>query len=1288
MPSDSRLIKIADDAAELPENLLLAQSRGEVLFLAGAGVSRGAPACLPDFKTLARQLYEELDASVCPYLDDKSLPPDDLTPPQCAEVDRYHGGDFDVALGLLERRLDGPEATETSRVRNAVQQRLSAKTPTRLHRALSRLADRGNATAILTTNFDRLFERCTRRKNHPVPTYGLGGMPRPSIRADFSGIFHIHGVLPVRTDTSTDLVLTDRDFGEYYFRRRFIPDFLYDASRIYQLVLIGYSADDPPMQYLLNAIAADANRFHDIKRPYIFVPDSDARRISDLQGRGLDPITYRHTDDHAALTQTMTRWASISPRAESQRVVQAVVRRAVRNPAHAAPLAEVHLVSHLIKRGTSDEHWDLARIAGRMGHFSWLTTMLGAAIDRYPVDTVPRERAITDITTAFLSDRLSDADAVHWAATLDRPTILPHLPDIRRAVEAVLDRPSLEAPWSTAWGWIRDTWSARPGRDSLAAHRAAARLRAGDRSLDLANTLADLVKPPLVVRPVGHQFPRRKPKTVGDLLSISFDSLDFIESDKVDFCGVHEPTFLTALCHSLDSRLSWAVDMSRRFFKHQGWRAAASAFVVGLDASLPIRSLGTDPYGVGHGLGPLLEMLHRAVLRLADLDELQAAAMLRRWRHEPSFIHQRLWATLALNERVATGSEVGTFLQEIERHAFWDMEDFPEVSDLRAARFRHLPSRQQRDLLARIRVGPPRFPWLRHLSVEKFSEYQKRRTMRELRRILEGGGTLRKSDRDWMAKFEHIRPYPEKSTSNFDLGPAVSSGPEPDGKFDLLEETELLRPLEIALTEERGGRSSGEYGAAGAWVGEGRNWPRIIVALEETQDGGADYPHVWDCFGWKHRYPDMTDLDPEKLQQGKRVLELLDKRPLSSVGHDISGVSFWLSNWKPIVIATADAVQVALKYWPLAEDDTERDFISNGINWMRYDEGKRIHWDAEQLVSDALNTSAGRIAEVLAKALTRTGKYTPGERGVEVRRDIRKAIGPARGFSRNLSRYWLAFHVATLWTQQKDWTKRTIIDAMLSGGDYDLGLWMGFVLASSRQAFRETVEVLGDTIADRAKDPRLDTRTRRSLLVLVVRYFIFAFWNGWEPKLSESAARQMLRATDDESLAYVAHHAVLGFLDRGPSPEGVGDDRQRARAKRFRRAIEPLLSQIWPAERTVGQTALAKAMASVPAASGTAFSDSVKAVERFLVPFKVYSEQDYGFGEGNWGGSMEELIKTKDDAKALRHLLDRTVGEGEEARMPLDGDEILDRIRRVAPKLAKTPVFLRLKTLQRRLLSE
>ena len=48
--------------APIPERLLLAHARGEVLFIVGAGVSRDAG--LPDFRKLAVDVYEELDSAV------------------------------------------------------------------------------------------------------------------------------------------------------------------------------------------------------------------------------------------------------------------------------------------------------------------------------------------------------------------------------------------------------------------------------------------------------------------------------------------------------------------------------------------------------------------------------------------------------------------------------------------------------------------------------------------------------------------------------------------------------------------------------------------------------------------------------------------------------------------------------------------------------------------------------------------------------------------------------------------------------------------------------------------------------------------------------------------------------------------------------------------------------------------------------------------------------------------------------------------------------------------------
>jgi hypothetical protein len=62
-PSDSeREIAFGTNLPSIPERLLLAHARGEVLFICGAGVSM--PANLPDFRRLVIEVYEHLDTGV------------------------------------------------------------------------------------------------------------------------------------------------------------------------------------------------------------------------------------------------------------------------------------------------------------------------------------------------------------------------------------------------------------------------------------------------------------------------------------------------------------------------------------------------------------------------------------------------------------------------------------------------------------------------------------------------------------------------------------------------------------------------------------------------------------------------------------------------------------------------------------------------------------------------------------------------------------------------------------------------------------------------------------------------------------------------------------------------------------------------------------------------------------------------------------------------------------------------------------------------------------------------
>jgi hypothetical protein len=129
---------------------MLSHARGEVLFICGAGISR--PANLPDFRELVLDIYAVLDTGVHAVL--TGLPRAacnqwvancaGLTERQTAEVKRFIVGDYDIVLGMLERRLDD-QTRGDSRVRREVAKRLRAggSSPAPIHRTLMRLADRG-----------------------------------------------------------------------------------------------------------------------------------------------------------------------------------------------------------------------------------------------------------------------------------------------------------------------------------------------------------------------------------------------------------------------------------------------------------------------------------------------------------------------------------------------------------------------------------------------------------------------------------------------------------------------------------------------------------------------------------------------------------------------------------------------------------------------------------------------------------------------------------------------------------------------------------------------------------------------------------------------------------------------------------------------------------------------------------------------------------------------------------------------------------------------------------------
>jgi hypothetical protein len=385
--TSDRVVSLGQGLASIPERLLLAHARGSVLFVAGAGASQ--PATLPNFRELVLQVYEALDRAV--YAVISKLPTDacnrwnaiqgDLTDRQMAEVRRFIAADYDVVLGMLERRIDG-QGNAASRVRQIISKALhQVSKPAEIHRSLMRLADRGDAVTIVTTNFEHLLQKAA-KPSSAVQTHSLGAIPRPSRGKDFAGVLHVHGALNRDKTKTSDFIVSDQDFGEFYLRRRVVPDFIYDAARLFHLVLVGYSANDPPMRYLLNAVAADGTRFEDVKERFAFVgmKTIDPVLLEDWKGRGITPIYYDSSDGHTALGRTLRRWADLSAINGQKRVVDSEIRRIVRTPRSSALDSDRDLFDHLIRRSDSNEVVRLSALASESrADLGWLSAITDIA---------------------------------------------------------------------------------------------------------------------------------------------------------------------------------------------------------------------------------------------------------------------------------------------------------------------------------------------------------------------------------------------------------------------------------------------------------------------------------------------------------------------------------------------------------------------------------------------------------------------------------------------------------------------------------------------------------------------------------------------------------------------------------------------------------------------------------------------------------------------------------------------------------------------------------------------
>lgn len=274
-------MRFHSDGPVIPSHLLTQRNEGNVIFFCGAGISRRAG--LPDFGGLTQRVVEKLGA-------EKAL----------AAMER--GESSDRVFSLLVREFGQSEID-----REIYAALKAAKKPDFFcHQTivdLSRGVD--GRLQLVTTNFDLLFEAVEKRISRIVPP----ALPDLSLKQSIDGVVYLHGRLrKPEVGIASGYVISSADFGRAYLSEGWATRFVKALRERYTIVLLGYRAEDPPMRYLLEGLNAADGVSYD-SPIYAFTQGDEGDAEEEWQDRGVTPICYGKSDDHAALWDTLSAWA-------------------------------------------------------------------------------------------------------------------------------------------------------------------------------------------------------------------------------------------------------------------------------------------------------------------------------------------------------------------------------------------------------------------------------------------------------------------------------------------------------------------------------------------------------------------------------------------------------------------------------------------------------------------------------------------------------------------------------------------------------------------------------------------------------------------------------------------------------------------------------------------------------------------------------------------------------------------------------------------------------------------
>lgn len=318
-------MRFSEFGPSIPSELLTARDRGEVVFFCGAGVSK--PAGLAGFFELTVQVMKKLGVS-------KTSKIGSLMADAMESKDPSKAPPFDQVFGRLQSEfLADRVAKEVASLL-----RIRRNTSHASHDIVLRLSRTSHGDSfVVTTNFDRLFERARRGIDCWVPPR----LPSLADEENISGVVYLHGRLEdgrSRSRVRNTLVLGSGDFGRAYLAEGWATTFVRQLLERRIVVLLGYSANDPPVRYLLEGLQASPKS---LLRPiYAFDQGSADELVPKWRDLGVKAIPFDEFDN---LWSTLASWADRSD--DPVKWQAAVLKNTIKSPQELKPFERGQIAS-------------------------------------------------------------------------------------------------------------------------------------------------------------------------------------------------------------------------------------------------------------------------------------------------------------------------------------------------------------------------------------------------------------------------------------------------------------------------------------------------------------------------------------------------------------------------------------------------------------------------------------------------------------------------------------------------------------------------------------------------------------------------------------------------------------------------------------------------------------------------------------------------------------------------------------------------------------------------------